>query len=98
MKLDTAINGIKNTLWAACGALVYFIALTLTYEEPAPKLYVHDNLVSQCLPDNERTISQLSLQRNGDSGLYLFCEKHEAMGFGKMPPKPVHIQVAILKH
>lgn len=81
--------------WALVGLLVYAFAMSFTYNDPEPRLFVEDSEIRSCLPENERTISQMTLQRHADGNAYLACEKHEAMGYGIMPRKPVHIQVAI---
>lgn len=85
----------ERLFWALAGVILFAFALSFTYNDPEPILLVKDSDVSKCLPDNDRTISLMRLRLNSNGTSHLVCEKHESMGYGKMPTRPVRIQVAI---
>lgn len=92
------IAKLQNSAMAIFMAVTFFGLLSLTKNEPEtpPTIhYVDDTVIARCMPHNDAMLSILKVRYGKDGKPYIACEMHEPMGYGMVPPKAIHIKVAV---
>lgn len=89
---------LKNAAISASVVASFYGFISLTNDDPetAPVIhFVQDTALAQCMPENDAVISILKVKYHRNGTPYISCEMHEPMGYGMVPPKAVHIKVAV---